>query len=69
MNLDKSCNICYILFMDLNIRNFPEDLHKQLKIKAAKLDITLREVVIELIQLGWIVSFPSIEAIKKELKK
>ena len=40
----------------LNIRNFPPDLLKTLKIEAAKRGITLRELVIESLTLQYAVT-------------
>lgn len=36
--------------MDLNIRNFPEKLAKQAKIKAVRDGVTLREFIIQAIE-------------------
>jgi plasmid stability protein len=34
---------------DINIRNFPENLHRQLKIEAATLGITLKDLIIQIL--------------------
>ena len=34
----------------LNIKDFPEELHKQVKIRAIEKGITLREAIIEAIE-------------------
>lgn len=33
--------------MVLNIKNFPDDLHREAKVRAAMMGITLRELIIE----------------------
>jgi plasmid stability protein len=34
---------------DINIRNFPNDLHRKLKIEAATLGITLKDLIIQIL--------------------
>jgi plasmid stability protein len=34
---------------DINIRNFPENLHRQLKIEAVTLGITLKDLIIQIL--------------------
>jgi plasmid stability protein len=34
---------------DINIRNFPDDLHRKLKIEAATLGITLKDLIIQIL--------------------
>jgi len=35
---------------ELNIKNFPDELHKRLKIQAAKEDITLRNLIVSILE-------------------
>ena len=34
---------------DINIRNFPTELHRKLKIEAATLGITLKDLIIQIL--------------------
>ena len=34
---------------DINIRNFPDGLHRKLKIEAATLGITLKDLIIQIL--------------------
>lgn len=46
MNDDKQKTICY------TVRDLPKSLHTELKIKAATLDISMKELIIELLLRG-----------------
>jgi len=53
----NACNSCYSAYMNLHIRNVPDELAKKLKVLAAQKGMTLRDYV--LAQLSGSAPYPA----------